>query len=182
QPSAGLPGSTGSSDEGIGSDNGDGKGKSGGTPPETPPRYSYTRGRGLVNTGNQCPTNSVLQVLRSNPDIGNAVKLAAENPARDDALAPALGALFEEMEREESGACEVGTIILDAINRSPNLHAGVQADTGEVLLHMLDVLREEAKRDKDWVTLRAVEGMDGGLSVHCRCSCGRESRPTSRFL
>ncbi|CAM9340863.1 unnamed protein product, partial [Laminaria digitata] len=178
----GLPGSAGSSDKGSGSSDNDGKGKPGETPPEKPRRRK--QGRGLKNTNNQCSVNSVIQFLRGNPQIRNAVEQAPVNEFWPQALAPALDRLFKEMENEkESGACEVDDIVLDAIYEgSNNFKRGDQADAGEVLMYLLDLLSTEAKRDRDHVTKSAVDGMMGKLHIHSRCSCGDETGDDVPFL
>eukprot|EP00904_Undaria_pinnatifida_P006782 jgi/Undpi1/3233/HiC_scaffold_15.g06607.m1 len=144
QPDAGHPGSNG---EGSGSDSDEEEDGSDGTgKPPSPPEKPPRQTEGGVVT----------------------------NSPRKDSLAVSLGALFEDMEQDSRSACNVDSIILNAISSAPRLIPNEQADAGEVLLQILSELETQATKDKDDVTLRAIAGMQGEMGLHCKCLLCKE--------
>eukprot|EP00904_Undaria_pinnatifida_P006784 jgi/Undpi1/3235/HiC_scaffold_15.g06609.m1 len=132
------------------------QGESGGTllPCGPPPEMLRFHNSGLVNPGNQCATNAIIQLLWSNRALRNVMKEAGENPLREGRLAHSLGTLFKAMENPDNGPCKVDTTILGAISSSSNDQAGQ----------------------------RAIAGMQGGEEMECICSCGGHSNPSDTFV
>ena len=113
---------------------------------------------GLINLGNTCYFNALMQCLKSLPSFENAIHLDKHNIRDSSSLACKMAQLFDGLDEKKSfeDLRKLKLEVLEIIRRriDGEYQPGYQADPQELYIHIKMILNENQRRQDQITTLR----------------------------